>query len=102
MNDYLKQFEKYEDIKDIADIIQETNRLRELYQNSQFQEMLLRIDYLTKKYVIEATIWNIANPNIPMNYNQLYVSAENFMKANGIKILAEKDIKISKEFLGEK
>ena len=37
------------DDKDIADIIQETNKLRELYQNSQFNEMLQHINLLTKK-----------------------------------------------------
>lgn len=101
MNDYLKEFEKYKDIKDIADIIQETNKLRELYQNSQFNEMLQHINLLTKKYVIETIIWNISHPYSPENYYQAYLTAENFMKANGIKVLVEKDIKISKELLGE-
>lgn len=68
MNDYLTEFEKYRDIKDIVDIIQEINQLRELYQNSKFQEMLLHIDSLTKKYVIETIIWNIANSYAPTNY----------------------------------
>ena len=101
MNDFLKEFEKYKDIKDIADIIQETNKLRELYQNSQFNEMLQHINLLTKKYVIETIIWNISHPYSPANYYQAYLTAENFMKANGIKVLVEKDIKISKELLGE-
>lgn len=101
MQDYLKELEKYKDIKDIADLIQETNKLRELYQSSKFQEMLMHINSLTEKYVIETKIWNIANPFAPTNYYQAYVSAENFMRANGVKILVEKGIKISKELLGE-
>lgn len=96
MQDYLKELEKYKDIKDIADLIQETNKLRELYQNSQFSKMLLHIDFLTNKYVIETMIWNIVNPCVPKNYYQAYISAENFMKSVCVKMLAEKGIKFSK------
>ena len=99
MTDYLQEFEKYKNIKEIADIIDETIKLRDLYQNSRFTEMLTHINYLTKKYVIETVVWNIANPYNPENYYQAYINAENFMKSNGVKVLIERGFKISKEIM---
>lgn len=90
MNDYLEVYEKFKDVKDIKDYINEVRGLRYYYGTGQLQEMLKHIDSLTKKYVLETFLWNTVNNEAPITYEQHYVNAENFMRAQGAKLVIEK------------
>ncbi len=90
MNDYLEIYEKFKDIKDIGDYIDEVQKLRDYYRTWQFQEMQNHINFLTKKYALETLLWNIVNNEAPITYGQAYINAENFMCAQGAKLIVEK------------
>lgn len=99
MNKYLKEFKKYKELKDIKDIIDDANKLDELYTNKKYNEMLNHINNLTNKYFIETLSWNLVYTTMPQTIEQQYINTHNFLKAQGLKNLVEKGIKISKEFL---
>lgn len=101
MNNYLKEFEKYKDIKDIKDIIDEATKLNELYNAEKHNEMIEHIRNLMIKYFVETLTWNSINRVMPQTIEQQYINANNFLKAQGVKILIEKGVEVSKELLGE-
>lgn len=90
MNDYLKVFEKFRDVKEITDYIDEVVKLRNYYGAGQFQEMQGHIGSLTKKYVLETLLWNLVNNEAPVTYEQAYINAENFMRLQGAKLITER------------
>ena len=102
MDKYLKEFEMYKEYKDIKDIIDEVNKLNELYYNKKYDEMLDYIHNLIRKYFVETLTWNSINTTMPQTIEQQYINANDFLKTQGLKILIDKGVKISKSFLGEK
>ena len=102
MDKYLKEFEMYKEYKDIKDIIDEVNKLNELYYNKKYDEMLDYIHNLMRKYFVETLTWNSINTTMPQTIEQQYINANDFLKTQGLKILIDKGVKISKSFLGEK
>ena len=101
MKNYLKEFEKYKDIKDIKDIIDEATKLNELYNAEKHNEMIEHIRNLMNKYFVETLTWNSINRVMPQTIEQQYINANKFLKAQGVKILIEKGVEVSKELLGE-
>ena len=95
MTSYLKKFEKYKDVKDIKDIIDEANKLNKLYDAKKYDEMIDHIHLLMNKYFLETLTWNSINKVMPQTIEQQYINANNFLKAQGKKILLEKGIKVS-------
>lgn len=89
MNDFLEIYKKFKDIKDIADLVEEDEKLRYYYVTGQFKEMLKHIDFLTKKYPSETAIWNFFSQGMPATYQQAYINAENFLSALGAKIIIQ-------------
>lgn len=87
MKSYLEIYEKFKEVKDIADLVEDAGKLRYYYGTGQFQEMLKHIESLTKKYFIDTAIWNSVNRNMPATYEQSYINAENFLSALGAKII---------------
>lgn len=99
MKDYLEIFEKFKDTKEIKDIINDVNKLRNYFKMRQYTQMQNHINSLTKKYFIETLIWNTVNNNdMPTTYEQSYINAENFLKIQGTKILV-KNIDNYKQYL---
>lgn len=94
MADFLKLFEMHKDIKDIEDLVNEIRELRNLYYSKQFNEMNLHINNLTQKYFVETLMWNSINQIMPQTTEQQFINAEKFLKAQGVRILTEKGIKI--------
>lgn len=78
MEDYLTILEKFDNLKEITDLIAEVGKLRFYYATAQFNEMIVHIRYLTKKYLIESAIWNAASVNQPTTLEQAYSNAEIF------------------------
>lgn len=90
MNDYLEIYEKFKDVKDIQDYIDDVQKLRKYYHTRQFQKMQEHITSLMIKYLTETVAWNICNPQQPTTCEQAYINAENFLCAKGVKLVVEK------------
>ena len=90
MLDYLTIYEKFNDVKEVKDYIDDIRLLRYYYETQQFAQMLDHIRKLKQKYPHEATIWNTFNPIMPNTYEQAYTNAENFMQVQGAIIIAKK------------
>lgn len=90
MNDYLRILSYYRDTNDVLDLINDIQILWDYYSTNQYDKMLKHIQHLTMKYSLEAFIWNSINRNQPLDYNQVYLNAENFLRAKGFAMLMQK------------
>ena len=90
MEDYLEIYKKFADVKEVEDYISDVNALRYYYSSMQFEEMVKHIKYLMLKYLNETLVWNAVNLQQPQTYEQAYKNAENFLCAQGAKIVAKK------------
>ena len=90
MTDYLKIYEKFKDIKEVKDYINDVILLRQYYASQQFYKMQEHIQKLMGKYIVETIAWNSTNPDMPQTYAQSYINAENFLQMQGAKIIVEK------------
>lgn len=90
MDDYLKIFEKFKEVKAVADYIDDVRRLRHYYQTQQFLEMKKHITNLMAKYSVEAVVWNTVNHEMPLTYEQSYKNAEDFLRMEGAIIVVKK------------
>ena len=89
MLDYLKIYEKFKDVKEVKDYIDDVILLRHYYSTQQFAQMQDHIRKLTLEYQVEALTWNIVHPIMPNTYEQAYINAENFMQVQGAVIIAK-------------
>lgn len=90
MKDYLEIYEKFKDVKDIQDYINDVQKLREYFYAGEEQKMKEHIKHLMKKYLIETIAWNVCNPYLPTSFEQSFINAENFLRVQGAKIITEK------------
>ena len=89
MEDYLKIYEKFKDVKEVKDYIDNVVLLRHYYATQQFAQMQDHIRKLTFKYPVDAIAWNTVNRVMPNTYEQAYINAENFLKVQGAIIIAK-------------
>lgn len=89
MTDYLNIYEKFKDVKEVKDYINDVILLRQYYASQQFAQMQDHIRKLTMKYPLEAFTWNIGHPIMPNTYEQAYINAENFLQVQGAIIVAK-------------
>ena len=90
MTDYLKIYEKFKDVKEVKDYIDDVIFLRHYYATQQYAQMQDHIRKLSIKYPVETITWNTVNRVMPNTYEQAYINAENFLHTQGAKIIAEK------------
>ena len=90
MTDYLKIYEKFKDVKEVKDYIDDVILLRHYYAIQQYSQMQDHIRKLMNKYLVETLVWNTVNTSQPTTVEQSYINAENFLRAQGAKIIAEK------------
>lgn len=90
MADYLKIYEKFKDVKEVKDYIDDVVLLRHYYATQQYQKMQDHIRKLMNKYLVETLVWNTVNTSQPTTVEQSYINAENFLRMQGAKIIAEK------------
>lgn len=88
--DWLEKYIHYRDIKEVGDYIVDVQKLRYLYLSEQYGEMQRHISDLTQKYPAETAVWNTVNNTPPQTFDQMYQSAEAFLRAVGVKLLTEK------------
>lgn len=90
MADYLKIYEKFKDVKEVKDYIDDVIHLRHYYATQQHSQMQDHIRKLMNKYLVETLVWNDVNASQPTTVEQSYINAENFLRMQGAKIIAEK------------
>ena len=90
MTDYLKTYEKFKDVKEVKDYIDDVILLRHYYATQQYSQMQDHIRKLMNKYLVETLVWNTVNYYQPTTVEQSYVNAENFLQVQGAKIIVEK------------
>lgn len=101
MNDYLDFLEQYKDFKEISDLIDEVNKLREYNRTQQYVRMRQYINELTNKYFIETLTWNGTHPSMPTTAQQAYLNAESFLRLKGFSLLIEKGVKLQDRLTSE-
>ena len=89
MLDYLTIYEKFNDVKEVKDYIDDVILLRHYYATQQFAQMQDHIRKLMMKYPLEAITWNTVNRIMPNTYEQAYINAENFLQVQGAIIVAK-------------
>ena len=90
MTDYLEIYEKFKDVKEVKDYIDDIILLRHHYATQQYSQMQDHICKLMNKYIVETFAWNAVNTSQPTTVEQSYINAENFLQTQGAKIIAEK------------
>ena len=89
MTDYLKIYEKFKDVKEVKDYIDDVILLRRYYATQQYSQMQDHIRKLMNKYLVETLVWNTVNTSQPTTIEQSYINAENFLQMQGAKIIVE-------------
>ncbi len=90
MTDYLKIYEKFKEVKEVMDYIDDVILLRHYYATQQYSQMQDHIRKLMNKYYVETAVCNTVNTSQPTTVEQSYINAENFLQMQGAKIIAEK------------
>ena len=90
MTDYLNIYEKFKDVKEVKDYIDDVIHLRHYYAIQQYSQMQDHIQKLMNKYLVETLVWNTVNTSQPTTVEQSYINAENFLQMQGAKIIVEK------------
>ena len=101
MNDYLDFFEHYKDFKEIADLINEVNQLREWYYTRQYDRMQQHINELAGKYLIETLAWNTSYPSMPTTVQQSYINAESFLRLKDFSLLLKNGVNLQERLSAE-
>ncbi|MBQ3115986.1 MAG: hypothetical protein IJC07_03050 [Clostridia bacterium] len=101
MNDYLEILHEYKEDKDIDDLISDVQKLRYYYSTQQYDLMIQHINNLMIKHLTETLAWNSVNKIQPVNYDQSYQNAEDFLQAKGFVILLKKGYDLSKHLKQE-
>ena len=89
MTDYLKIYEKFKDVREVKDYIDDVILLRHYYATQQYSQMQDHICKLMNKYIVETFAWNAVNSSQPTTIEQSYINAEHFLQMQGAKIITE-------------
>ena len=90
MTDYLKIYEKFKDVTEVKDYIDDVILLRHYYAIQLYSQMQDHNRKLINKYLEETLVWNTVNTSQPTTVEQSYINAENFLQMQGAKIVVEK------------
>lgn len=90
MSDYLEVLKRYQDIKEISDLIDDVEKLREYYHSGQYDKMQQHIQSLMLKYLTETVVWNSSHTVAPQSPEQQYQNAEAFLYAKAQATMLEK------------
>ena len=89
MTDYLKIYEKFKDVKEVKDYIDDVILLRHYYATQQYSQMQDHIRKLMNKHLVETLVWNTVNTSQRTTVEQSYINAENFLQMQGAKIITK-------------
>ena len=89
MTDYLKIYEKFKDVREVKDYIDDVILLRHYYATQQYSQMQDHIRKLMNKSIVETFAWNAVNSSQPTTIEQSYINAEHFLQMQGAKIITK-------------
>lgn len=89
MTDYLKIYEKFKDVKEVKDYIDDVILLRQYYVSQRYDKMQEHIQKLMNKHFVETVVWNTVNQYQPITVEQSYINAESFLQMQGAKIITK-------------
>jgi len=89
MTDYLKIYEKFKDVKEVKDYIDDVILLRHYYATQQYSQMQDHIRKLMNKHLVETLAWNAVNSSQPTTIEQSYINAEHFLQMQGAKTITK-------------
>ena len=88
--DILVTLEKFNDIREITELIEEVKTLRKYFYSSEYDKMQEHIHKLMIKYFEESICWNTVNTEQPKTIDQAYINTENFLFKQGLAIISKK------------
>lgn len=89
MKDYVKIYEKFKDVKEVKNYIDDVILLRQYYASQQFAKMQEHIQKLMNKYFAETLVWNAVNTSQPITIEQAYINTENFLQMQGALLITK-------------
>ena len=76
--DILVTLEKFSDIREITELIEEVKTLRKYFYSNEYDKMQEHIHKIMIKYFEESICWNTVNTEQPKTFDQAYINAEFF------------------------
>ena len=99
--DYFEIYQEFDDVKEVADYIDDVLKLRRYFFNSDFISMRKHINQICTKYSWQFYIWNYFNRIMPRNYTEEFINANQFLLSIGrfliVKNVANYKKRLSKE-----
>ena len=88
--DILVTLEKFSDIREITELIEEVKTLRKYFYSNEYDKMQEHIHKLMIKYFEESICWNTVNTEQPKTFEQAFINAEKFLFKQGLDIISKK------------
>lgn len=87
--DILVTLEKFSDIREITELIEEVKSLRKYFCSNEYDKMQKHIHKLMIKYFEESICWNTVNIEQPKTFEQAFINAEKFLFKQGLDIISK-------------
>ena len=87
--DILVTLEKFSDIREITELIEEVKTLRKYFYSNEYDKMQEHIHKIMIKYFEESICWNTVNTEQPKTIDQAYINTENFLFKQGLAIISK-------------
>lgn len=87
--DILVTLEKFSDIREITELIEEVKTLRKYFYSNEYDKMQEHIHKLMIKYFEESICWNTVNTEQPKTFEQAFINAEKFLFKQGLDIISK-------------
>lgn len=87
--DILVTLEKFSDIREITELIEEVKSLRKYFYSNEYDKMQEHIHKLMIKYFEESICWNTVNTEQPKTFEQAFINAEKFLFKQGLDIISK-------------
>lgn len=97
MENYLEKLEKFNDDKEVSDLVKDVLKLRYLHNIGDLFAMQKHIEDMSKKYFFDTVIWNFEHRDMPTTYEQSYQNAEQFLNQRAKEILSKLSNKDNKK-----
>lgn len=88
--DILVTLEKFSDIREITELIEEVKTLRKYFYSNEYDKMQEHIHKLMIKYFEESICWNTVNTEQPKTIDQTCINTEFFLFKQGLTIISKK------------
>ena len=87
--DILVTLEKFSDIREITELIEEVKSLRKYFYSKEYDKMQEHIQKIMIKYYVETLCWNKVNIEQPKTFEQAFINAEKFLFKQGLDIISK-------------